>query len=105
MLYKKQPLILLAILVACSAQLTPMTYDRSARMKARGLVRHVRRIDPNKSTLEILKEVDFGKLFKDLHQYLSPDEVRMVTTLGFVTGTLRAEGKSSSMCALYRFEF
>lgn len=91
MLYKKQRFILIAIFLATGAHFTPISYDKNVRLTARDLIRRVRKIDPIKSNLELLKNVDFSKTFKELHQYLSPDEVRMVTTLGLVTGALRAE--------------
>ena len=91
MLYKKQQWIFVAILLTTAAHFTPLTYDRNARMMARGLVRKVRKIDPIKTNQEILKNVDFSKMFKELHQYLSPEEVRIVSTLGLVTGALKAE--------------
>lgn len=90
-MYKRHKLILLAIFFVSGAHFAPMTYDRSGRLNARGLVRHVRKIDPIQSNIEILRNVDFAQIFRDLHQYLSPDEVRMVTTLGLVAGALRAE--------------
>lgn len=91
MFYKKQRFILFAVLLATGAHFTPISYDENARLMARGHVRRVRKIDPVKSNQELLKNVDFSKTFKELHQYLSPEEVRMVTTLGLVTGALRAE--------------
>lgn len=92
MLYKKkQQLILVAVLLTTSAHFTPVSYNRNVRMAARGLVRRVRKIDPIKSNQELMKKVDFSKMFKELHQYLSPEEVRIVTTLGLVTGVLAAE--------------
>lgn len=92
MLYRKQHWIFIAIVITAAAHFTPISYDQNARTMARnGLVRRVRRVDPIKSTQEILKTVDFSKMFKELHDYLSPEEVRMVTTLGLVAGALRAE--------------
>lgn len=60
-------------------------------MMARGLVRRVRKVDPLELNRELIKHFDFSKMFKELHEYLSPEEVRIVTTLGLVTGILRAE--------------
>lgn len=82
---------LIAILITVSAHFTPVSYDRSSRMMARGLVRRVRKVDPIKLNQELIKHLDFAKMFKELHAYLSPEEVRIVTTLGLVTGILRAE--------------
>lgn len=91
MLYKKQQWILIAILLTVSAQFSPISYDRNVRLTPRDLVRRARKIDPVKSNLELLRNVDFSKTFKELHRHLSPEEVRMVTTLGLVTGVLRAK--------------
>lgn len=91
MLYKKQQWILIAILLATSAHFPPISYDRHVRLTSRELVRRTRKIEPMKLNQELLKNVDFSKMFKELHEHLSPDEVRMVTTLGLVTGVLRAK--------------
>lgn len=90
MLYKRQHLFLFAILLSTGAHFTPISYE-NIRMTAGDLVRRVRKIDPMKMNQEFLRNVDFSKMFKELHQYLSPEEVRMVTTLGLVTGALSAE--------------
>lgn len=90
MFYKSQPLILAAILLA-SAHFSPISYDRNARLTARDLDRRVRKVDPIKLNADFLKNVDFSKIFKQLHAYLSPEEIRIVSTLGLVTGILRAE--------------
>lgn len=94
MLYKRHQFIFVAtIFFATGAQLMPMTFNPIAHFTARDLNRRVRKTDPLKSNLEIFKQVDFAKMFRELHQKLSPEEVRMVTTLGLVTGALRAEGE------------
>lgn len=94
MLYKKHPFIFVAtIFFATGSHLTPLTFDRNVRFTARDLSRRVRKTDPIKSNLEILKQVNFARMFRELHQKLSPEEVRMVTTLGLVTGALSTEGK------------
>lgn len=83
---------MIALLFATGVHFTnSISFDRNVRFTARDLIRRVRKIDPIKSNVEILKNVNFGKVFKELHHNLSPDEVRIVTTLGLVTGTLRAE--------------
>lgn len=87
----QQWIYLIAILITVGAHITPVSYDGSSRMMARGLVRRVRKVDPIKLNQELLKNLDFAKMFKELHAYLSPEEVRIVTTLGLVTGILRAE--------------
>lgn len=91
--YRKhhQWIYLIAIVLTVGAHFTPVSYDRSSRMMARGLVRHPRKIDPMELNRELIKHFDFSKMFKQLHEYLSPEEVRIVTTLGLVTGILRAE--------------
>lgn len=92
MLYRKQQWIyLVAFLLAVGAHFTPVSYDRSTRMIARTLVRRPRKINPLELNRELIKHFDFSKMFKELHEYLSPEEVRIVTTLGLVTGILRAE--------------
>lgn len=92
MLYRrKQWIYLIAFLLAVGAHFTPVSYDRNTRMMARGLVRRVRKVDPMELNRELIKHFDFSKMFKELHAYLSPEEVRIVTTLGLVTGILRAE--------------
>lgn len=90
MFYKSQPLILVAILLT-GAHISPISYDKNVRLTSSDLVRRARKIEPIKLNLEYLKNVDFSKMFKQLHAYLSPEEVRIVTTLGLVTGILRAE--------------
>lgn len=90
MLYKKQRLILFTILLSTGAHFTPVSHE-NVRMTARDLVRRVRKVDPIRMNQALLQNVDFSKIFKELHQYLSPEEVRMVTTLGLVTGALRTE--------------
>lgn len=90
MFYKTQPLILVAILLA-GAHFSPISYDRNARLTHSDLVRRVRKIEPIKLNPDFLKNVDFSKIFKQLHAYLSPEEIRIVSTLGLVTGILRAE--------------
>lgn len=90
MFYKSQPLILAAILLT-GAHISPISYDRNVRLTARDLDRRVRKVEPIKLNPDLLKNVDFSKIFKQLHAYLSPDEIRIVSTLGLVTGILRAE--------------
>lgn len=90
MFYKLQPLILAAIILT-GAHISPISYDRNVRLTSRDLERRVRKVDPIKLNPDFLKNVDFSKIFKQLHAYLSPEEIRIVSTLGLVTGILRAE--------------
>lgn len=90
MLYKTQPVLLVAILLT-GAHFSPISYDKNVRLTHSDLVRRARKIDPIKLNQDFLKHVDFSKVFKQLHAYLSPEEIRIVSTLGLVTGILRAE--------------
>lgn len=91
MLYKKQLYILVAILLSTSANFSPISYDKRGNLTAQQPLRRVRKVDPIKLSQEIVKNTDFAKLFKNLHRYLSPDEVRVVSTLGLLSGALRVE--------------
>lgn len=91
MLCKKHLLILVAILLSTSADFSPISYDKSGNLTAQQPVRRARKVDPIKLSKEIVKNTDFAKLFKNLHRYLSPQEVRIVSTLGLLSGALRAE--------------
>lgn len=92
MLYKRKQLcILVAIILSTSANFSPISYDNRDSLSAEQPVRHVRKIDTMKLNEEIIKQANFAKLFKDLHRYLSPAEVRIVSTLGLVSGALRVE--------------
>lgn len=92
MVYKQQLLILVAILLSTSANFAPIAHDTNGNLTAlQPSVRRVRKVDPMKLSQEIVKNTDFAKLFKNLHRYLSPDEVRIVTTLGLLSGALKVE--------------
>lgn len=89
---KKQLHILVAILLSASANFSPISYDKRENLTAQeSAVRHTRKVDPIKLSQEIVKNTDFAQLFKGLHRYLSPDEVRIVTTLGLLSGAVRVE--------------
>lgn len=92
MLFEKQLFILVATLLSVSASFSPVANDTSANSTIlQPIVRRARKVDPMKLSQEIVKNTDFGKLFKNLHRYLSPDEVRIVTTLGLLSGALKVE--------------
>lgn len=92
MLCKNQLFVLVAILLLTGANFSPIANGTSGNSTVlQPSVRHARRVDPMKLSQEIVKNTDFAKLFKNLHRYLSPDEVRIVTTLGLLSGALKAE--------------
>lgn len=94
MWFKKQLLILVAIILSTDANFSPISRNKEANSTAlhpTGFTRRARKVDPIKLSQEIVKNTDFAKLFKNLHRYLSPDEVRIVTTLGLLSGALQVE--------------
>lgn len=88
---KNSLIVFIVILFTTDANYSPFSYDKSGQLAVREPVRRVRKSDPIKMSYEILKTTDFTKLFKDLHRYLSSDEVRIVSTLGLLSGALRVE--------------
>lgn len=91
MKFKNSLLVLIVIFLTSDANYSPFSYDKSGQLAVREPVRRVKKSDPIKMSYEILKNTDFAKLFKDLHRYLSPEEVRIVSTLGLLSGALRVE--------------
>lgn len=91
MVYKKSLLLFIAIFFTTDANFSPITYDKSGELTEREPVRRARKYDPMRMSYEILKNTDFTKLFQDLHRYLSPEEVQIVSTLGLLSGALRVE--------------
>lgn len=91
MFYRKPLLVIITIIFTTDANFSPISYDKSGRFAVREPLRRVRKSDPMKLSYEILKNTDFAQLFKNLHRYLSPDEVRIVSTLGLLSGALRVE--------------
>lgn len=92
MLYKKKQLyIFVVIILSTSANVSPISHDKRDNSMARQATRRVRKVDSLKLTQEIVKNTDFAKIFKNLHRYLSPEEVRIVSTLGLLSGALRVE--------------
>lgn len=90
MIYKKQLLILVAIILSTVAKnFSPMSYDVDRNVATSE--RHVRKVDPIKDTKEFVKKVDFAKLFKNLRTNRSSEEVRIVGTLGLMSGALKVE--------------
>lgn len=89
MLNKKKFLILVAVLLSASADISPISYDTSGITSV--LVRHVRKVDPIQSSRDLIKNVDFSKIFKSLRRNRSSEEVRIVSTLGLLSGALRVE--------------
>lgn len=91
MKYKKSLFVFIVILITTDANYSPISYDKSGQLAVREPVRRIRTSDPIIMSYEILKNTDFSKLFKELHQYLSPEGVRIVSTLGLLSGALRVE--------------
>lgn len=88
---KKSFFVFIVILFTTDANFSPFSYDKSGQLAVREPVRRFRKSDPIKMSYEIVKNTDFAKLFNDLHRYLSPEEVRAVSTLGLLSGALRVE--------------
>lgn len=91
MLSKNSLLIFIALHVSTNANFSPISYDKSGHLAVREPVKRVHKPDPMKLTYEILKNTDFSESFKNLHRYLSPEEVRMVSTLGLLSSALCVE--------------
>lgn len=89
MLNKKKLLILVAVLLSASADFSPISYDNNGISELH--VRHARKVDPIKTSRDLIKNVDFSKLFKSLRRNRSTEEVRIVSTLGLLSGALRVE--------------
>lgn len=89
MLNKKKLLVIVAVLLSASADFTPISYDNNGITALH--IRHVRKVDPIKSSQELIKNTDFTKLFKTLRRNRSTEEVRIVSTLGLLSGALRVE--------------
>ncbi|XP_031625443.1 uncharacterized protein LOC116342091 [Contarinia nasturtii] len=90
MVYKKELLFLISILISVGAKtFTPISYeiDKTAPLK----VRNVRKVNPLQSGKVLAKNVDFARLFKNLRQNRSPEEIRIVSTLGLLSGALQVE--------------
>lgn len=91
MIYKKELLLLISIIISTGAKVfTPISYEEDKTVAASS-VRNVRKVDPLKETKQLVKNVDFSKLFKNLRHNHSPEEVRIVGTLGLLAGALHAE--------------
>lgn len=88
---KKLVFIFIVTLSTADANFVSFSYDRSGQLAVREPVRRMQKSDPMKVIYGILKNTDFAKMFNDLHRHLSPDEVRIVGTLGLLSGALRAE--------------
>lgn len=91
MYYKKSLIVFIVIFFTTDANFSPISYDKRGLLAVREPVKRARKSDPIQMSYEILKTTDFAKLFKDLHRYLSPEEVRIVSTLGLLSGALRVE--------------
>lgn len=90
MIYEKQLLILVAVILSTGAKsFSPMSYDEDKNVAASE--RHVRKVDPIKDTKEIAKNVDFAKFFKNIRRNRSAEEVKIVGTLGLMSGALKVE--------------
>lgn len=90
MIYEKQLLFLMAVILSIGAKnFSPMSYD--VDKNAAASQRHVRRVDPIKEAKEITKNVDFAKFFKDIRKNRSAEEVKIVGTLGLMSGALKVE--------------
>lgn len=84
-------LIFIALLFVADANCSPIAHNKNGHLALREPVRRDRKPDPIKLTYDILQNTDFAKLFRNLHLYLAPDEVRMVGTMGLLSSALRVE--------------
>lgn len=90
MIYKKQLLILVAVILSTGAKnFSPLSYDVDKDVAES--VRHSRKVSPLKQTQEYVQKVDFTKLFKNLRRNRSPEEIRIVGTLGLLASALKIE--------------
>lgn len=89
MIYKKEVLILVAVILSVNGNFSPISYDVDKTVAASN--RHVRKVDPLTVGREMLKNVNFATLFKNLRRGRSAEEVRIVGTLGLLSGALKAE--------------
>lgn len=90
MIYKKELLFLISILISVEAiTFTPISYDVNKMAPVK--VRNVRKVNPLQASKELAKNVDFARLFKNLRQSRSPEEIRIVSTLGLLSGALQVE--------------
>lgn len=89
MIYEKEVLILVAVILSVNGNFSPISYDVDKALVASN--RHVRKVDPLTVSREMVKNVDFSKLFKNLRRGRSAEEVRIVGTLGLLSGALKAE--------------
>ncbi|XP_055297037.1 uncharacterized protein LOC129565823 [Sitodiplosis mosellana] len=90
MIYKKELLILISIIISTGAKIfSPISYEVDKTVAAS--VRNVRKAEPLKDARQLVKNVDFPKLFKSLRRNHSPEEVRIVGTIGLLAGALHAE--------------
>lgn len=87
MIYKKELLILISIIISTGAKnFTPISYEQE-----KPIARNVRKVVPLQEGKLLIKNFDFGKMFKNLRQNHSPEEVRIVGTLGLLSGALKVE--------------
>lgn len=90
MICKKELLILISILISTGAKnFSPMSYEMDKT--AAESVRNVRKVDPLKEGRRLVRNIDFATMFKNLRRNHTPDELRIVGTLGLLSGALRAE--------------
>lgn len=90
MIYEKQLLILVAVIISTGAKnFSPISYDIDKN--AAPSARVIRKVSPLKQAQELARNVDFGKFFKNLRRYRSPEEIRIVGTLSLLSSALRIE--------------
>lgn len=86
MIYSKIILISITIRILLIGA-EPLSYDiaksRSSKMQ------NVRKLDRLKETKKLAQTINFEKMFKNLHRNHSPEEVRIITTIGLLSGALK----------------
>lgn len=88
--YKQYLLILIVIISSTNAKnFSPISYDIDKNAVA-STKREIK-VDPLKISREIAKNVDFVKIFKTLRRNRSPEEIRLVGTLGLLSSALKVE--------------
>lgn len=88
--YKQYLLILIVIISSTNAKnFSPISYDIDKNAVAS--TKHEIKVDPLKISREIAKNVDFVKIFKTLRRNRSPEEIRLVGTLGLLSSALKVE--------------
>lgn len=90
MIFREHLVILVAIISTASAKhFSPISYD--VDKNAAASTKREIKVDPLKASREIAKNVDFVKLFKNLRRNRTPEEIRLVGTLGLLGSALKVE--------------